>query len=508
MKGTLAARWFASGLTILTAWACSANSNNGLSDGFGGSGSAGSGNGTGSGGSGAGNGTGSGGLLLVGSGSNTSTDASAIDGGCPKVFATPEAIEVPITIPLTNPVTTPLTVPVTTPVTTPITIPITVPITTTVRGPLDMYIMYDQSGSMGQGTPEKWTAIKDALIGFMNDPASADVGMGIQYFPLDAPACQSYTDPGCTCLGFVFLGACIGVPVATGGGNCNVSVYATPDVPIQLLPGVAPAITTSLNNHSPGGGTPTEPALQGAIQYAKQWATANPTRNGLPLKTVVVLATDGDPNDCSSDVPGVSAIAASGFSGTPSIQTFVIGVGSSLTSLNAIAQAGGTSQAIIVDTSNNPTQQFIDALNTIRDTSTVTGTTTVYVDGGTTTAYVDAGTTTVYVDGGTRTVYVDGGTTTVYSKLPCEWNIPEVPPAAGTFDKNLVNVTYNGTTIGFVQDPASCVAGTDAWHYDDYANPTKVMLCPSTCDEVKAADASAVPNIEVYFGCQTQEIFQ
>jgi len=44
----------------------------------------------------------------------------------------------------------------------------------------------------------------------------------------------------------------------------------------------------------------------------------------------------------------------------------VIGVGSALSNLNQIAQAGGTNSAFIVDTNGNVGQQFIEALNAIR----------------------------------------------------------------------------------------------------------------------------------------------
>src|SRR5207245_583501 len=52
--------------------------------------------------------------------------------------------------------------------------------------------------------------------------------------------------------------------------------------------------------------------------------------------------------------------------GMPKIETFVIGVGGSLGSLNGIAAAGGTGQAFLVDTNQNVNQQFLDAMNTIR----------------------------------------------------------------------------------------------------------------------------------------------
>jgi hypothetical protein len=246
-----------------------------------------------------------------------------------------------------------------------------------------------------------------------------------------------------------------------------VSDYATPDVAVQLLPGVSAAIVTSLNNHSPAGGTPTEPALTGALQYASAYAGSLPVGGGgaPSRKVIVVLATDGDPNDCSSDVAGVSAIAGAGYAASPSIQTFVIGVGSSLTSLNAIAQAGGTGQAFIVDTASNPTQQFIDAMNQIRTVSQQT----------------DAGVSTT---------------------VPCEWVMPAVP-AGHTVDQT--RLAINGTGIAFT-GAASCGSVTqDAWYYDNPTNPKKAVLCPSTCTWVKAVSN---PTVEMTFGCSDHPIAQ
>ena len=49
--------------------------------------------------------------------------------------------------------------------------------------------------------------------------------------------------------------------------------------------------------------------------------------------------------------------------------TFVIGVGPSLSALNGIAAAGGTTSAFLVDTSANVNQQFLDAMNAIRNSA-------------------------------------------------------------------------------------------------------------------------------------------
>ena len=54
------------------------------------------------------------------------------------------------------------------------------------RLPLDVYLMLDASYSMldpTQSGASKWDAVKTALRGFMMDPQSAGMGLGMQVFP-------------------------------------------------------------------------------------------------------------------------------------------------------------------------------------------------------------------------------------------------------------------------------------------------------------------------------------
>ncbi len=283
--------------------------------------------------------------------------------------------------------------------------------------PLDLYIMLDKSGSML--TSGGWDPVVTALNAFVGDSASKDLGVGLQYFP--------------------------------GSPECVSGTYENPAVPIAALPGNATPISTSLTNAAPGGQTPTLPALQGAMDQMTAWLLQNPTHAG-----VVVLATDGIPNDCASTVDKVAQVALSGASDNPKILTFVIGVGSNLTALNQIAQAGGTGNAFLVDTAGNVTQQFIDALNAIR-----------------------------------------GGA------IACEYLIPT--PEGGTIDFGKVNVQYTPGTgdkefFPKVENKAACPPSGDGWYYDNPANPTKVILCQSTCDKIEA-DGQA--EIGVAFGCTT-----
>jgi hypothetical protein len=238
---------------------------------------------------------------------------------------------------------------------------------TTTTLAFDMYVMLDQSGSMGDqvgGGMTKFDAVTSALHTFAQQPGAAGVGLGIQYFGL-APtlACSTMCNvdgdcgpPGC--------GPCdTQLQLCLGGGlgdSCTASDYATPDVEIATLPGVTADLAASFATHAPGTGAATSAALQGAVDHATAWATAHPDH-----AVVDVLITDSDPGECDTVLGDVTAIAAQGAAATPAIRTYVIAIGTSLTSPDPIAAAGGTSQAFVVDTSLNVSQQVQAALGAI-----------------------------------------------------------------------------------------------------------------------------------------------
>ena len=336
--------------------------------------------------------------------------------------------------------------------------------------PLDIFVMMDQSGSMKEATGtgvSKWAAISTAFSSFVNDPSSAGIGIGIAYFPLpdtggggggggcpstcgsaaDSAACSN---GGGLCLGPICLG-CGGGGGGGGGSSCNAGDYAKAEVGIASLPANAVNITNSIAKHKPNGSTPTGTALSGAIKYAQDWAKSNPTHT-----VVIAFATDGDPTDCSpQDIPGIAAIAAAGATGTPKVLTFVIGVGSSLGSLNGIAAAGGTGQAFVVDTGGNVVQQFGAALKAIQGKA-----------------------------------------------LGCAYTIP-VPTNGQPVDFTKINVqiTAGGATgqlLNYVTSEAKCDPTTGGWHYDDPAKPNQILLCGSTC---KAVQADANGKVDVELGC-------
>ncbi len=329
--------------------------------------------------------------------------------------------------------------------------------------PLDILVMLDQSGSMsddaGNGMT-KWETVKGALTGFMQQPTAAGIGMGIQYFGVGQPlvpgcyALQCTTDADCVggCGMCLAQGICQ-APFNPDVDSCDAADYAWADVPVAPLPGVESAILTSLGMHAPGTNTPTAPALQGAVDYAAAWATGHPGH-----VTVVAFATDGEPSECDTSLADIDAIAAAGLAGTPSVRTFVIGVGGALSNLDGIAAAGGTQSAYHVDLNPSATSDFLGAMNAIRGAA-----------------------------------------------LGCTYQIPAPPPGM-TADYARVNVVYKPggggpeQTFPNVADEAHCPPGGDGWHYDDDAAPTEIILCSATCAKI---DADQAAEIDVVLGCST-----
>jgi hypothetical protein len=90
------------------------------------------------------------------------------------------------------------------------------------------------------------------------------------------------------------------------------------------------------------------------------------------------------------------------------------------------------------------------------------------------------------------------------SKLSCELAIPA--PSMGTIDPDKINVAIesgNGSVvIPGVESANDCTAG-GGWYYDDPVQPTKVILCPASCDAAQAAVGAGKPgHIDVLFGCE------
>ena len=389
--------------------------------------------------------------------------------------------------------------------------------------PLDLYFMLDASYSMLEDTTagmNKWEAIKAAMAGFLMDPQSVGLGVGLQLFPLVrsqvpedcymdatcttfgpcllARACSpattlqlckvdadcgtarmcvplgscSLSDKDCLSPGF-YCGAgptgnpagntCLQIPgYCRGRDICEATVYATPSVPITVLPAGAPSVLGSLASRKPEGLTPTAPALAGAIEHARARMKANPGR-----KVAVVLASDGFPSACMPNtIEAVADLARGGAEGTPRVATFAIGVvspsekASATANLGTVAIAGGTARPYVINTAQDVTRDFQDALTAIRSNA-----------------------------------------------LACEYKLPA--PGSGTLDYTRVNVQLTSgdgsiSTITNVADKAACDPARGGWYYDvsvaSGAQPTTIITCGATCDRLRSETSG---QIDIVLGCRT-----
>lgn len=322
------------------------------------------------------------------------------------------------------------------------------------RVPLDMHIVFDRSGSMAGSL---WDSTKNAFLTFINSPDTAGIGVGLQFFPPGSSSgtnCFAGVPPNCPpgCIPFV------NVCVPGGDEGCDINEYLPPVVVIQPLPGVQGQITQALNGTSPGGGTPTHPAMQAAAQAVTAYAAQNPQR-----KVIIVLATDGNPNDCNSDISNVSGVASAAAAANPPVQTFVIGInntGVNTSGLDQIAMAGGTGSALLVDPANAGAE-FLAAIQAIQGQA-----------------------------------------------LGCTFQIPE-PPMGETLNPNQVNVWYTpggGTEelIFKVANASACDANLGGWYYNDPMNPTEILLCPKSCESIESGQGA----IRIELGCSSVEIPQ
>lgn len=301
--------------------------------------------------------------------------------------------------------------------------------------PVYLVFLLDESGSMGdkpETRTQKWDPVTSALQDFFADPQSQGLTASLSIFPLD----QNKT---------------MGAANDALKPSCTAADYAPPIVPPTALPEAklfldAIAAITPPNEN----GTPTLPALTGTIDYAQGLLKQDPLR-----KVAIVLVTDGEPSQCDGNT--VDNIAAAAGVVKAQIPTYVIGVGSSLVSLNAIAVGGGTDKAFIVAV-NDPAKtrtDFLSAVNIIRGRS-----------------------------------------------ISCDIPLPP-PPLGKKLDPKKVNVQLSGTGQPTDLKYGADCTGDAAWHYDDPLKPTKVLLCESACT---AAKTEAAGRLDVVFGCVDRSV--
>lgn len=282
--------------------------------------------------------------------------------------------------------------------------------------PLDLFLVQDISGSMA-GIP--WAMCKASLEDFFMNPPSTDMSAALTFFPI----------PG------------------VGDTVCSRSDYALFVVGIGPLPAQAPKLAAALEATTPIGGTPTQPALDGALLTATAYKAAHADH-----QVAAVLISDGLPNNCS-DPNQINTLPKAALEENGTL-TFTIAIGTAgASAMDEIAAAGGTGKSLTVGDASQ-------IGNSLRK------------------AQLEA--------------------------VGCELVFPRVAPSGKVIDPNLVNVIITDDlgprTIPQVASLASC-GNQEGWYYDDPKNPTLILLCPGSCGIVQSKPTSA---LNATFGCLTE----
>jgi len=215
--------------------------------------------------------------------------------------------------------------------------------------PLDIQIIFDQSGSMAtvidESTGEtRMDSVYRAVEAFVTDSESIGMGVGLSFF------------------GYQPIGAT----------SCDPDDYDTAAVGIATLPGNSGTLLASLGAAEPTGETPTSAGIEGGCRLATAHRKQNPGR-----AVVNLLVTDGEPKapvtskstDCNPTLGQAVAAAQACLNDGEGIPTYVLGVGPSLDNLDQIAAAGGTERAYLV--ADDSSSGVLDALNRVRASATI-----------------------------------------------------------------------------------------------------------------------------------------
>jgi hypothetical protein len=302
---------------------------------------------------------------------------------------------------------------------------------------MDLYVVADTSSSMDCpiGVPNsncvdgavgpygpRWAALTDAVYKASKFLASRGAGMGIGFGP----------------------------KIRSDAASCALEDY-TPTVP---LPGSPDALLQSIGQQQRAGGSLIAIPLEGAINYAVQYA-----QNHTDRRAAVAMVYDGPPAASCTDDSLTSAEKSAGyaFNHFPWVRTTPIGIGLELADLEKIAIAGGSGHARLVDAKAGLGEMSMGLATAFREAAT-----------------------------------------------PCEFAISMIAPPP--YDSTKLNVAIYLSNFGHQRAQSRVLSGAaecgewEGWYYDDAAAPTKVVLCSATCNALAADDAPVLSTIS---GCPT-----
>ncbi len=302
---------------------------------------------------------------------------------------------------------------------------------------LDLVFVVDQSLAMGCAAPNTnetpWSGMTGAIEDFAQNPTLPLVDIGLDFF---------------------------GHPPATDAGPGRTSsCFASDYQNLELSPVPVPArldnITGEVGAHAPSTDGALSVAFAGAMNVTVELAAQNPTK-----KYAVVLMTGTELDVCSGTPP--VATAAAGLMG--GVETFVISTAapsntcapnavSSAVDLNAVAAAGGTQKANVLEPPSALRAPALAAIQAIANQF-------------------------------------------MPPAPPCAYDLGSAAPRPNE-DVLVVGGNSTGDAILNPVSKGACDPNTGGWYFDDPKSPTTVRLCDASCRALTASGALTV----ILIGC-------
>jgi hypothetical protein len=272
----------------------------------------------------------------------------------------------------------------------------------------------DDSDAATPGTTSRWSLLRQTIADFVAHPYNSGRAVGITVLPAAVPS-----------------------------SVCNPFAYEVPVVPIELLPGNAPAITAWLDQVAPVGATPMVSAVSGAIEHAGEYV-----RSHVDRAAAVVLMTDGEPAGCDDVLDASAAVANDGFNSLPTVRTFVVAVAHAR-ELDQVALAGSGGVLRSFDATPDLAANLAP--------------------------FLEAPSHSVTCNFAIRSM----------SSMPIDYGSALVTMTIGEDASSQV--------IPHVENAASC-GPVGGWYYDvaPPQTPTIATLCPQSCEILQKADAGRV----------------
>jgi hypothetical protein len=280
-----------------------------------------------------------------------------------------------------------------------------------------MFVVVDRAVGKG-GLSGIWDPMRDGLTQFFEEPSSAGLGVALRFFPDDTPV-TGCSSPDCN------TSAC-SVPLIETG---QLSTQAAPaDRHEQLL---IDALATATEASST---PPIHPALGGALEYARS----------RPIENIsVVLVSTHPASGCVIEAAQIAMLASDALEA--GVTTYALGFSSDFGTaadqdlLDQIAMAGGTEAAHFYNFgamvgSATIQEAVVTALKTILEDIRV-----------------------------------------------CEFGLPETEMELPVDHSLRYEPTSGDPVILSRVESAGGCDDSNAWYYDDVANPTRIFVCPSAC---------------------------